>query len=491
MQGVENHPPEIQDTESVLGSLVFSGRQSKAETIAILFGGLLFLSLAGLAVVYPGFVSHKVVGSLTVFGIVCSVLGAVMFWREGTTVWNLHERGAVAVRRGRSNLMLYEDVDELTFKTTRLFVKGSYSGTTQEVTLRSYTPGREPIEFQHQYHEKTGVATDFNETNEIHGVCDHIAALLAERMARQLEQGQAVAWGDRVTLHPWGIEIAKRMWAASQQIEWDRLDRLNLEEGVLRLWAKDESKPCLQLKAEEKNFFPGYRLVAAQVMSNDKPLTARPAAPKEAQILVAPSDRRETIVLAYANDSSDYVALNQHGNETTPRGRRIRRGQMAMLSLLFLAFGLTVCHAKFHSGQIAGPALPFALATVAAGVPLLVMLMAYLQRVRDRFVIENELKAAHESALKGVGQDPFAHREVVLEASGYRAHTSQGEWHLDWQRVSRIEWFQNRIFVFVAGDKVSRETFGLIIPPAAFAESDQARQIYETIRGWHAAVQEG
>jgi YcxB-like protein len=126
-------------------------------------------------------------------------------------------------------------------------------------------------------------------------------------------------------------------------------------------------------------------------------------------------------------------------------------------------------------------------ALILIGGLLLRPLLGWLIPALDRARVSRELKAARELARQGRGPDPFGPREVQLGPEGYVLRTPYGEAQHSWNDVSRAEWFDGYVFVFLASDRVRRETVGLILPPRAFSSPGDARELRERIEGWRTA----
>jgi hypothetical protein len=76
----------------------------------------------------------------------CFIAGGYAIYRSFMTgSYSLHEQGAMSIVWGRTARLRYQDVDELTVRSQRVFVNGAYIGAAQWVTLGSTTVDAPPF----------------------------------------------------------------------------------------------------------------------------------------------------------------------------------------------------------------------------------------------------------------------------------------------------------------------------------------------------------
>ena len=476
------------DAAGGLGPVVLEQKPKPLAADILLALALLFLVITVLIDFTADFHNGVVAGPLCGgIGIVFALGGAAYLFANAGKASYLHERGLrIADGRGERTLR-YQDVAEMTFKAIRNFHNGAYVGTFQEIALRTAEPGAKPLVFRHTYKEKTGLVSGYTEGTPLNRLCNVLTGTIARRMAADLQRGESAPWTRSMQINNRGVEITdkKRGW---EEVEWERIARVDVSAGIFRLWVEGEAKPRVQLPVAEPNFFPGYAVVAARL---EAPAANSPArAPAAAVVPVIPeAGERDVIRLEYTPTVEDHDALTRQYPRTRPAGRKAWLGRVWALPALLIGVSVLIGGVNFFNKDI--PWIYGMAAAFMAGGFLLRLLLGWLMPVLDRARLARELKAAHEAAKQGRATDPFIPREVVLGRQGYLLRTRNGELRQSWSGVSRVEWFKGYLFVFLAGGKVRREATGLLIPPRAFDDMRQAREAYETIQDSRANAARG
>jgi hypothetical protein len=195
------------------------------------------------------------VGSF-LFGASLATFALVMLWRHWMHVF-LHEHGIREYRQRRGRCLRFEDVDEVTYSSLRLFSHGSYIHTIQKLALKSDGMSGPPLVCTHIFKEPNGRATGETRTPLINAR-DALSFQLAEMMSRRLSRGDAVEWVPRLRLRSRGLEVDDRGRVGF--IEWRRVDKLDIDQGMFRLWLDADPKPILTAPAHIANFYPAYCL---------------------------------------------------------------------------------------------------------------------------------------------------------------------------------------------------------------------------------------
>ena len=480
-----------------LGPVILEQKPKPLGADIFLAIALLFLIPTALMPFTADFRTGVVAGPLCAgLGAVFALLGIWVILANGRKGACLHENG-LRVRQGRDwREMRYRDVTEMTFKATRMYYNGVYTGTLQEMGLRTDEPGDKPVVFRHSYKEKTGLVTGYGEGTPLNRLCDVLTGLIARRMADRLGRGEAAAWGRGLWITPRGVEIPNRA-RGRDEVEWDRIARVDVERGVFRLWVEGDPKPRVQMPVAEPNFFPGYALVARRLQGQPLAVPTTVAAslptPKAAPPLaVTPSPPlpvpagSDAIRLEYTPTIDDHLALSRRYYRATPEGRKTWAGRVWPLPLLVIGAGMLIGLINLFNKDI--PEIDGAAAVILIVGLLLRPLLGWLMPALDRARLSRELQAARELAFQGRGPDPFATREALLWPDGYVLRTPFGEGRHGWNEVSRVEWFEGYVFVFLAPDRVRRERIELILPPRVFRGPRQSRELYEQIEAWRAAA---
>jgi hypothetical protein len=479
-----------------LGAVILETKPKALPADIFLALALLFLIGAGLAPFTADFRTGVVLGpSFAAGGILFALFGIVYVLANGAKVAYLHEHGLRVRGRGGWRVVRYPDVTEMTFKATRVFVNGVYTGTNQEMGLRT-DAGEKPAVFRHTYKEKTGLATGYGEGTPLNGLADVLTGLIARQMADRLQRGEAVPWGRALSITPRGVEVVNR-GGGRLEVEWDRIGRVDVQQGVFRLWVAGDPKPRAQMMVAEPNFFPGYALVVrrlqGQPLAAPTAVTASLPAPKTAPpaaVALSPSsplpEGADAVRLEYTPTIEDHLALARRFYRATPEGRRVWAGRVWPLPLLVIGVGLLIGLINIFNKDI--PEIDGVAAVILIIGMLLRPLVGWLAPLLDRARLSRELRAARELAWQGRGPDPFAVREALLWPQGYVLRTPSGEGRHGWGEVSRVECFEGYVFVFLAPDRVRRERIELILPPRTFRDRRQSRELAEQIEAWHAAV---
>ena len=400
----------------------------------------------------------------------------------------LHERG-LRVREGKGwRVVRYQDVTEMTFQATRMFYNGAYTGTSQVIGLKTDETGSKPIEFRHVYREKAGLVTGYRDATPMNQVCDVLTNLIARRMAGQLQRGESVQWTRAMQISSRGVEIMGR---AGEEVDWDRIARVDVERGIFRLWVKGTEKPRAETPVNGPNFFPGYVLVVQRLRGQPGASAIPGAAVQAAPALAATpaiSEGMGSIRVEFTPTVQDSAALTRWYYRTTPAGRKAWAGRVWSLPVFVLVIGLLVGVVNLANKDMAE--LSAIAAAILIGGLLLRPLLGWLIAAQDRARLSRELRAAQELARQGRGADPFGPREVLLASEGYAIRTPQWQGRRGWNEVSRVEWFDGYVFVFLAADRVRRETIELILPPRAFHGLRGAEDAYERILAWQEGAAE-
>ena len=415
-------------------------------------------------------------------GLVFGVLGIIHILTNYHKASYLHEHG-LRVREGKGwRVVRYRDVTEMTFRATRMFYNGVYTGTLQEIGLKTDEPGSKPLVFKHSYREKAGLATGYPDPTPLNHLCDVLTALIARRMADRLGRGESVAWTPAMRISNRGVEVVGRAGAADE-VEWDRIARVDVERGIFRLWEAGFEKPRVGVPVGGPNFFPGYALVLQRLQGKPETRAAPAAAtPAAAPVPPTPSEMTGGIKIEYAPAVEDHAALMLWFYRATPEGRKAWAVRVWSLPLVVIAIGLVIGLINLFNKDI--PEIHAAAAVMLAVGLLLRPLLGWLIPVLDRARLARELRAAQELARQGRGADPFGPREVFLGPEGYALRTARGQDRRAWNQVSRVEWSDGYVFVFLAADRVRRETTSLILPPRAFHGAGEAEEAYARMRAW-------
>ncbi len=230
----------------------------------------------------------------------------------------------------------------MTFRATRMYYNGAYTGTLQEIGLKTDEPGSKPLVFKHSHREKAGLATGYRDATPLNHLCDVLTGLIARRMAERLGRGESVAWTPAMQISKRGVAVVSRAGAVDE-IGRDRIARVDVERGIFRLWEVGSEKPRVQVPVGGPNFFPGYAIVLQHLQGRP----AAPAAPlpaPQATVPAAPdlSEGTDRIRIEYTPTVEDHAALTRWFYRATPEGRKAWAVRVWTLPLVVIVIGLMI-----------------------------------------------------------------------------------------------------------------------------------------------------
>ena len=501
MTTVQSGVPTVPgDSVADLGPVILEQKATHGIGVVFLCGGAMFAALGALALIIPvpgdprvGFVIGAV---FVAVGLVHFVVGGYRIWTWRGGALYLHERGIRRRRAGQDSIVLFADVDEMKYQSTRIFVHGSYGGTVESLSLRPRGNGSEWLSFQRKRMEKTGLATGYMEASEVDRASRSISALLTRRMAERLAAGETVPWTSRMRIKNDGVELSRTRWIECELgdlfrrqppwefFAWHQIDRAQFHEGALLLWVKGQKTPRQRVLVGDVNFQPGYSLFAAAIAKSDAP--AAPQWPGVAPDLKA-ANRAENLTIRFTWNAEDHIARQRHWDRSTPAGRKDWLVRIWVLPGIAASLGLLVAVAAWLHNHVTNSQFLLLLLAIAAGTCTLAGLLHLVLRWSERWRISNEIKAAHELAKTGATADPLAEFEIVLGPPGYVCRRGGvGEKQVAWQQISRVEYAAGYVFLHTAGGKLATESIDMMIPPRAFASENEALLAAERIKDWQA-----
>ena len=506
MTTVQSRPPSADDgLIADLGPVILQQKATHGIGAVYLGAGGMFLGLGSAALLFPMAVNRTaelaIGGVFVALGLAYLVAGILRIWKWRGGALFLHERGIREHRAGRDSVVRFDQVADMKYQSTRVFVHGSYGGTVERLSVRPGGAGGQWLYFQRQWKEKTGLATGYTETSEVDRVARSISHIIAQRMSARLAGGETVPWTSRMRLNRDGVELSRTRWYECELSDlfrrqprweffaWNEIDRAEFNQGVLFLWVQGQKTPRLRVLTGDVNFQSGYALFAAALQQSAVPAEARrPSAPVELKA----TNRAENLTLRFTWNAADHIARQWHWDRSTPQGRKdwrvriwVPTGIAAILCLL------PAVAARLHHHVSTAEFLLLLLAIAAGGCVFAGLLHLGL-RWSERSRISKEIQAAHELAKSGAAVDPLAEFEIVLGPPGYvRRQMGGGEMQLGWQQISRVEYAAGYIFLHMVGSKLAPESIDMMIPPRAFASEIESQTAADRIKDWHARAVAG
>ena len=209
----------------------------------------LLMSLTRLSI--SGGAAFIIVGSL-----LCGFTG-IMLRRHWMHVF-LQERGIREYRQRQGRSLRYDDVDELTYSSLRIFMSGFYIHTVQKLALKSHGLQGPPLVSTLIFKEADGRSA-FESQTALTDVRDRISSVIDERLLEALGREGTVDWTPESRIGARGLDLADRK-GTCHFVEWRRVSKMEAWQGMLRLWVDSEVNPRLETTTAQPNFFPAYSL---------------------------------------------------------------------------------------------------------------------------------------------------------------------------------------------------------------------------------------
>ncbi|NLI77365.1 MAG: hypothetical protein GX442_13110 [Candidatus Riflebacteria bacterium] len=252
-----------------LGRVLFE-RKSEAGWAWFWGGGALLVTVAAFALT-GGEVVPMVILLLCAGGL--AALAAWMRrWRFRCHQYGVSQRGLFSEPR-----LMYRDMISFTYTATRMFVNGVYSGTSLNLTfVPAPGPGRQTISFN---------TTLQGIDEELDGLRQHIAQVIAGRLLDELKAGRAVDWTPNLRFLPdFTLEFRApgMLWGSHPPVIVPITSIVNMgfNAGTLNIWVQGNDTSVINELASSPNFWPGFHLLSALLAPPPaEPAPAGPAAP--------------------------------------------------------------------------------------------------------------------------------------------------------------------------------------------------------------------
>jgi hypothetical protein len=185
--------------------------------------------------------------------VICGILGLVMIVGAavaGRRRFQAFEMGLVRRTLFRERTVLYADVERLTYVATRHYYNGAYTGTSLSITCGT-AHGR--LTFTTRVH---------GQENDLEGLRDHMARIVARKLHGRLQQEAEVPWCDGVKISRAGLRFRRRkMIGRGEEVfrPWSEL-RFSIQEGFLHLFEPDQKTSTASFPCAAENFYPGLVL---------------------------------------------------------------------------------------------------------------------------------------------------------------------------------------------------------------------------------------
>jgi hypothetical protein len=167
-----------------------------------------------------------------------------------------HERGVWQSQLFGQKTLRYTDVGSFQYGATRHYHNGVYTGTHLSLQFRPISPDRGPT-------IKYGTTTR-GDDDDLDGLRDFISRAIAARMLEQFNAGEPVQWTANLEFLPEGIRYRPEGFLGRKEaklLPFADYGGYNMNQGVLFLFARGNSKYVVSEQASADNFFPGLFLL--------------------------------------------------------------------------------------------------------------------------------------------------------------------------------------------------------------------------------------
>lgn len=180
-----------------------------------------------------------------------------LYWTKRNPKFRCCEYGVSWQEGNSENKFRYTDIEVFTYSATRHYHNGAYTGTYYGFNFIPKPEARaKPI----SYSCKIQAVDD-----EMENLRQHIAGVIAGRMARELREGKEVRWTPNMRFVAQGLEVRPAGMLFGRKdpvvIGIHEIERMDFEKGVLYIYRKGESKAVMNEQISTANFFPGLALL--------------------------------------------------------------------------------------------------------------------------------------------------------------------------------------------------------------------------------------
>ncbi|WP_254507691.1 hypothetical protein [Anatilimnocola floriformis] len=249
----ENEPPR-----EGLGRIIFRRRASIAVVIA-LFLIAAALGIAGVIGLSQGVQDAFVFVVLLGVGALLCVLAVHFAFAEMTChEWGVMQRGLLGRRQ-----LLYRDIESFTYRATRNYVNGAYTGTALYL----------------QFMPRAGCGRKITHSSNVQGNDDDldrlregVARIIGAQMHQRLANGETVTWTNNLAFSPAGLLYRPPGFISRGNqvlLPYDKYHGHNLQDGNFYLFEKGKDKSVTSESVGEVNFFPGFYLLLTIAHSDD------------------------------------------------------------------------------------------------------------------------------------------------------------------------------------------------------------------------------
>ena len=241
---------------SGLGRILFQRRPSSGVVLGFLIAGV-FLMLIGAVLLVPGMAQMAAL----LWGLALLFLGMLAIplgiWMRSQN-FRVHERGVWQSNLFGQKLLRYEDVGTFKYQAMDHYHNGAYVGTHLTMDFRPISKEFGPrIRYNAQVRGRD---------DDLESLRDDVSRAIARNMAELYNAGQPVFWTSNLQFLPEGIRYRPAGLLGMGRKEpllltYAEYGGYDFQQGVFRLFSRNNPKPICTEPTSAENFFPGYFLL--------------------------------------------------------------------------------------------------------------------------------------------------------------------------------------------------------------------------------------
>lgn len=171
-----------------------------------------------------------------------------------TTLKHMHD-GIMFLDRGEERTIPFDKLQAFSASWTDIYTNCIYSTTTVRFNFDvagSFKP----------YSYDSSATKGTLKYEQLEELQKDMTAAVSQRMREALLADGCVPWTLQLTITTAGIDYSKKGRSEPQLIEFSRLGKWEIDQGVFKLALDDERRPSITENVSQTNFFPGLVLFA-------------------------------------------------------------------------------------------------------------------------------------------------------------------------------------------------------------------------------------
>lgn len=164
------------------------------------------------------------------------------------------ENGLVLTNGKKESWIPFDSLTGFTANWVDVHRNGVYSHT--HVSFGFLTSDNQSVSLK--YHSSAGYGSTKYEN--LQRFQNDVVPVVSRRMLATLRSEGSVEWTSRISILPNALALAGKYGGDSQPIEFSRITRWQVDQGLFKLAVDGEKKPSLIEKTSRTNFFPGLVL---------------------------------------------------------------------------------------------------------------------------------------------------------------------------------------------------------------------------------------